>query len=88
MIDLGGGDEQFRDDHGDADPAVTTALSAFAAGTGGEHAALTALAGTRLLARSISRPAAAVLTGQGLMARFPPPGPRPPGRRPVTWPCR
>jgi hypothetical protein len=49
MIDLGGGDEQFRDDHGDADPAVTTALSAFAAGTGGEHAALTALAGTRLL---------------------------------------
>jgi len=36
-------------DHGEPDPQVAAALSAFAAGQGSEHAALTALAGTRLL---------------------------------------
>ena len=36
-------------DRGDADPRVAAALGAFAAGHGGEHAALAALAGARLL---------------------------------------
>ena len=36
-------------DHGDADPVVAAALAAFAAGQESEHAALTALAGARLL---------------------------------------
>lgn len=36
-------------DTGAADPAVTAALSAYAAGTAAEHDALTALAGTRLV---------------------------------------
>jgi len=49
MIDLTAGDERFRDDHGKADRAVAAALGAYAAGTGGEHAVLTALADSRLL---------------------------------------
>jgi len=49
MIDLRAGDERYRDDHGDADPAVAAALAAYAAGTRGEHAALLALAESRLL---------------------------------------
>jgi hypothetical protein len=36
-------------DHGGPDPRAAAALSAFAAGQGSEHAALTALAGARLL---------------------------------------
>ena len=36
-------------DRGDSDPEVAAALRAFAAGQGSEHAALSALAGTRLL---------------------------------------
>jgi hypothetical protein len=36
-------------DRGDSDPRVAAALGAFAAGQGSEHAALTALAGARLL---------------------------------------
>jgi hypothetical protein len=49
VADLSAGDERYRDDHGAADPAVAAALAAFAAGTGGEHAALLALADSRLL---------------------------------------
>jgi hypothetical protein len=49
MVDLTAGDERFRDDHGAADPAVDSALAAYAAGTGGEHAVLLALAESRLL---------------------------------------
>ncbi|HEY2316612.1 MAG TPA: SseB family protein [Streptosporangiaceae bacterium] len=49
MADLTAGDERFRDDHGAADPAVAAALAAYAAGTGGEHAVLEALADSRLL---------------------------------------
>ena len=49
MIDLGAGDERFRDDHGEADPAVSAALAAYAARTGGELAVLGSLAGSRLL---------------------------------------
>lgn len=36
-------------DTGEADPAVTTALAAYAAGTAAEHAVLTAVAASRLL---------------------------------------
>jgi len=49
MAELTAGDARYRDDRGGADPAVAAALAAYAAGTGGEHAALTALAGARLL---------------------------------------
>jgi hypothetical protein len=49
MAELTAGDERYRDDRGDADPAVAAALAAYAAGTGGEHAVLVALAGSRLL---------------------------------------
>ncbi len=40
---------KFPGDDGTADPAVQTALAAYAAGQGSEHAALTALARSRLL---------------------------------------
>jgi len=46
---LGHTDSKFAADDGSADPAAAAALAAFAAGTGSEHAALTALAGARLL---------------------------------------
>jgi len=46
---LGGGDSPFRDDDGSADPQAAAALAAFGAGRGSEHAALSALAGSRLL---------------------------------------
>jgi hypothetical protein len=59
MAELAGGDERFRDDRGEADPAVAAALAAFAAGTGSEHAVLTALADSRLLV-----PVVAVLADQ------------------------
>lgn len=46
---LNPGGQQFRHDHGGADPQVTEALAAYQAGKGSEQAALTALAGARLL---------------------------------------
>jgi hypothetical protein len=46
---LNPGGQQFRHDHGDAGPQVTEALAAYQAGKGSEQAALTALAGARLL---------------------------------------
>ena len=46
---LGHTDSKFAADDGSADPAAAAALAAFAAGTGSEHAALTALAGVQLL---------------------------------------
>jgi SseB protein N-terminal domain len=49
MAELTAGDARYRDDHGDADPAVAAALAAYAAGTGTEHAVLIALAESRLL---------------------------------------
>ena len=49
MAELTAGDARYRDDHGDADPAVAAALAAYAAGTGGERAVLVALTGGRLL---------------------------------------
>lgn len=54
---LNPGGQQFRGDHGAADPQVTAALAAYHAGQGSEQAALTALAAARLLV-----PVVAVLT--------------------------
>ncbi len=48
-MSLLGGESPFRHDDGRPDPGVTAALAAFAAGHGSEHAALTALASSRLL---------------------------------------
>jgi hypothetical protein len=50
---------RFRDDDGSADPAAAAALSAFAAGTGSEHAALLALAAARLLVPVVAEAAPA-----------------------------
>jgi len=55
---LNPGGQQFRHDHGDADPRVTEALATYQAGKGSEQAALSALAGARLLI-----PVVAVLAG-------------------------
>ncbi len=46
---LNPGGQQFRGDHGAADPRVAAALAAYQAGQDSEHAALTALAAARLL---------------------------------------
>jgi hypothetical protein len=46
---LSGGGSRFRDDDGSADPQAAAALAAFGSGRGSEHAALLALAGSRLL---------------------------------------
>jgi len=46
---LNPGGQQFRGDHGAADPRVAAALAAWQSGQGSERAALTALAATRLL---------------------------------------
>jgi SseB protein N-terminal domain len=54
---LNAAESQFQGDDGAADPAVLAALAAYAAGQGSEHAALNALAGSRLLV-----PVVAVLT--------------------------
>jgi hypothetical protein len=43
------GEARFRDDNGSAEPRVAAAIAAFGSGQGSEHAALTALAGSRLL---------------------------------------
>jgi hypothetical protein len=47
--EISGGDPAFRADDGAADPSVSAALGAFAAGHGSEHAAMTVLAASRLL---------------------------------------
>jgi hypothetical protein len=46
---LSAGDPRFREDDGSADPQLAAALAAFASGSGSEYAALTLLAGSRLL---------------------------------------
>ena len=57
MRTLNAAEPQFPGDDGAVDPAVAAALAAYAAGQGSEHAALTALAASRLLV-----PVVAVLT--------------------------
>jgi hypothetical protein len=59
VLGISGGDPEFRDDHGAADPAVTAALGAFAAGQGSETEVLMLLSGGRLLV-----PVVAVLAEQ------------------------
>lgn len=49
MVELRAGDERYRGDLGDADPAVAAALAAYAEGSRGEQAVLVALADSRLL---------------------------------------
>jgi hypothetical protein len=49
VLEISGGDPSFRADNGAADPQVSAALEAFAAGRGSEHDAMTALAASRLL---------------------------------------
>jgi hypothetical protein len=61
--------DRCRDDDGSADPAAAAALAAFAAGAGSEHAALLALAATRLLV-----PVVAGLGDAGEDAGSAPPG--------------
>lgn len=51
---LNPGGQQFRDDHGAADPRVAAALGAYQAAEGSEQAALTALAAARLLVPVVS----------------------------------
>lgn len=61
MVELTAGDERYRDDRGTADPAVASALAAYAAGTAGEHATLGALAAARLLVPVVAMPGDSVL---------------------------
>src|ERR1700691_1269341 len=68
------GESPFRDDHGSAEPRVADALAAFGSGQGSEHAALTALASSRLLV-----PIVAVAARRGSAAQSP--GHTPPGGR-------
>jgi SseB protein N-terminal domain len=56
VIELSGGDARYRDDVGAADPALAAALTAYAAGTGSEHAVLVALRGSRLLVPVVTMP--------------------------------
>jgi hypothetical protein len=62
-------------DRGDPDPRVTAALNAFAAGQGSEHAALLALAATRLLVPVVAVLAEAEQTESGSLSRPGGPGP-------------
>jgi SseB protein N-terminal domain len=53
---LAGDESRFRDDDGSAEPLTAAALAAFGAGTGSEHAVLTALARSRLLVPVVATP--------------------------------
>ena len=61
------GDGRPSADDGSADPDVAIALAAFASGAGSEHAALTALASTRLLVPVLAAPAqdSGLVSGDG-----------------------
>lgn len=56
MAGLNSGGQGFAGDDGTADPYVVAVLAAYAAGQESEHAALTALAGARLLVPLVERP--------------------------------
>jgi hypothetical protein len=58
VVELSGGDARYRDDVGDASPAVAAAMTAYAEGTGSEHAVLALLADSRLLVPVLAMPAA------------------------------
>jgi hypothetical protein len=53
---LGQGKSPFHNDDGSADPGVAAALAAFGSGLGSEHAALSALAASRLLVPIVAVP--------------------------------
>jgi len=57
VIELHGGDARYFGDAGDASPAVAAAVTAYAEGTGSEHAVLAALASSRLLVPVVAMPA-------------------------------
>ncbi len=57
MPGLSSADSRLRTDDGSADSRAAAALAAYAAGTGSEHAALTVLAGVRLLVPVVAAPA-------------------------------
>jgi len=57
VLGRGSGDGWLSADDGSADPDAAAALAAFASGAGSEHAALTALASTRLLVPVLAAPA-------------------------------
>jgi SseB protein N-terminal domain len=59
------GEARFRDDNGSAEPRVAAALAAFGSGQGSEHAALTALAGSRLLVPIVAVAAGSDGEGEG-----------------------
>ncbi len=62
---ISGGDPSFRADDGSADPVVSAALAAYAAGAGSEHAALTALAASRLLVPVVAEISGDQAAGEG-----------------------
>lgn len=68
VIELSGGDARYRDDEGDASPALAAALTAYADGTGTEHAALAALAVSRLLVPVVPVPEGPPETPSSAMA--------------------
>jgi SseB protein N-terminal domain len=80
VVELTGGDSRYRDDVGEASPAVTAAMAAYAAGTGCEHAVLAALASSRLLVPVLAMPAEDVAGAAG--ADAPAGEPEPDGRVP------
>lgn len=76
------GESPFRDDHGSAEPRVAAALAAFGSGQGSEHAALTALASSRLLVPIVAVAAGGEGQPQGVGHAQPDGEPRGPGPRP------
>ena len=71
MVERSASGRQRPGDEGGADPVVAAALSAYAAGEGSEHAALTALAGTRLLVPVVAVLADAANEASGADGGFP-----------------
>jgi SseB protein N-terminal domain len=72
---LEGGPSRFRDDDGSADPRVAGALAAFGSGLGSEHAALSALASSRLLVPIVAAPSEPEATEPRSAPRRPGAGP-------------
>ncbi len=64
MFPATGDQALFRNDDGSAEPGVVAALAAFGSGQGSEHAALTALAGSRLLVPIVATAGGGVDPGQ------------------------
>jgi hypothetical protein len=77
---LGGGKSPFHDDDGSADPWAAATLAAFGAGSGSEHAALTALAAARLLVPIVAAPPQTIDHDQPGAPAAGPAGPADPAR--------